>query len=332
MRVELDDSLAITKVFRTGRSARVDDHDYSRATGPVAAYLRRVRSRSAVASPITVAGRLWGALVAGTKRHPLPADTEDRMANFTELVGIVIANAESRAELIASRARVVAAGDEARRRMQRDLHDGAQARMVSTVMALKLARRELGDATGPAVELVDEALVQAESANRELRELAHGILPSALTRGGLGAAIGALVSRVHLPVSVAVTVGRLPAPVEATAYFIVAEALTNATRHARASSVQIAVVVDGGVLRLEVRDDGDGGARSDRGSGLVGLGDRAAALNGELRVESPPGVGTVVAATLPIPDSPERREGGAVLGSRRVATSRRSEIARCAEA
>ena len=303
MRVDLDDSLAITAVFRTGRSARVDEHDYSTASGPIADYLRRMENRSAVASPITVAGRLWGAMVASRKREPLPADIDERMANFTELVGVVIANAESRAELTASRARVVTAGDEARRRIQRDLHDGAQQRLVSTVMTLKLAREELGDATGPVVELVDEALAHAESANGELRELAHGILPGALSRGGLRAGIAALVSRVRLPVSVDVTAERLPAALEATAYFILAEALTNTVRHARASSAQITAVVDRGVLRLEIRDDGVGGARSNGSSGLLGLRDRAAALNGELRVDSPPGEGTVVIATLPIPAS-----------------------------
>jgi signal transduction histidine kinase len=287
-RLELDDSLAITAVFRSRRSARVDERD----------------DRSAVASPIIVEGRLWGALVASTRRGPLPADSEERMASFTELVGVVIANAESRAELAASRARVVAAGDEARRRIERDLHDGAQARLVSTVVALKLARLALGDATGPAVELVDEALAQAEGANGELRELAHGILPGALSRGGLRAGIDTLVSRVRLPVSVDVTAERLPAELEATAYFIVAEALTNAARHARASSAQIVVVDDGAVLRLAVRDDGIGGARTDGSSGLLGLQDRAAALNGELRIESPPGEGTVIAATIPIPASP----------------------------
>jgi signal transduction histidine kinase len=222
------------------------------------------------------------------------------MANFTALVGTVIANAESRAELIASRARVIAAADEARRRIQRDLHDGAQQRLTSTVITLKLARLELGDATGPAVELLDEALAHAEGATAELRELAHGILPACLSRGGLRAGIGALVSRVRLPVSAEVTAQRLPAALEATAYFIVAEALTNAVRHARASTVRVAAVVDGDMLRLEIRDDGVGGARYDGSSGLIGLRDRAAALNGELRVESPVGQGTLIAATFPI--------------------------------
>jgi signal transduction histidine kinase len=305
MHLELDDSLATTAVFRTGRSARVDDHDYSAASGPLADYLRRVGNRSAVACPIVVKSRLWGAVVASTKREPLPADTEERMANFTDLVGIVIANAESRAELAASRARAVVAGDEARRRIQRDLHDGAQQRLVSTIVALKLARQALGDAAAAerAVELVDEAIENAEGAHAELRELAHGILPGALSSSGLRGGIDALVSRVGLPVAVEVAADRLPEALEATAYFIAAEALTNAVRHARANSVQIAAVVDGGVLRLEVRDDGVGGARCDGSSGLLGLRDRAAALNGELRIESPPGKGTLVAATLPIPAS-----------------------------
>jgi signal transduction histidine kinase len=301
MSVQLDDSLAITTVFRTGGSARVDGRDYSRSSSPITRYLHRVGSRSVVASPIIVDGSLWGSLVASTKREPLAADTEERMANFAEIVGTVIANAETRAELTASRARVVAAAVEARRRIERDLHDGAQQRLVSAVVALRLARQELSDASGPAVDLLDEALAHAEGANAELRELAHGILPGALTHDGLHAAVATLVSRVRLPVTVDVTLERLPAALEANAYFILAEALTNAVRHARASSVHIAAVADAGVLRLEVRDDGIGGARTNGSSGLLGLRDRAAALNGQLRVKSPPGEGTVVTATLPIP-------------------------------
>jgi signal transduction histidine kinase len=299
--LQLDDSLVVTQVFRTGRSARMDRHDDSTCNGRLAEYLRRVGNPSAVASPIVVDGRLWGALVASSIREPLPPDSEQRMAHFTELVGLVIANAESRAALTASRARIIAAADEARRRIQRDLHDGAQQRLVTMVIALKLAREALGDVPASADELLDEALAHAEDATRELRDLAHGILPSALSSGGLRAGIRALIKRLDVPVSVEVTADRLPAALEATAYFIVAEALTNTVKHAHAGSAQIAAVVDGGVLRLVVRDDGVGGARSDGGSGLPGLRDRVGALNGELRIESPPGEGTVVAATLPIP-------------------------------
>jgi signal transduction histidine kinase len=300
-RMELDDALATTSVFRTGRPARVDEHDFSKGHGPVARYLHRVGQRSAVASPIIVEGRLWGVMVAATMRTVLPKETEERITHFAELVGIVIENAESRAELRASRARVVAAGDEARRRIQRDLHDGAQQRLVSTVMTLRMARDELSGEDGPAVQLVKDALAHAEGATDELRELAHGILPAGLSRGGLRAGINGLVSRIHLPVSVEVTPQRLPAPLEATAYFIVAEALANTVKHAHARSARIVAAVDGAVLRLEVRDDGVGGARSDGGSGLLGLRDRAAAVNGVLHVESPPGKGTVVSAMLPIP-------------------------------
>jgi signal transduction histidine kinase len=296
-RMEHEDGSAITRVFRTGRPARVEHAADSR----VGRFPPRPADSSAVASPILVDGRLWGALAATTKYQRMAADAEGRMANFTELVATVIANAEHRAELTASRARVVAAGDEARRRIRRDLHDGAQQRLVSTVIALKLARQELGDAGGPAAELVDEALAHAEAANAELRELAHGILPAALSRDGLRAGIEELVSRIRLAVSVDVTSERLPPALEANAYFIVAEALTNAVRHAQATSVRIAAVVDSGALWLEVRDDGVGGACTEGSSGLLGLRDRAAALNGELHVESPAGEGTVVAAVLPIP-------------------------------
>jgi signal transduction histidine kinase len=298
--IELDDSLAITAVFRTGRSARVDNRDYTGATGALPAFLRRTHIRSVVASPVCVDGRLWGVLAAATKQKPLPADAEQRMANLADLVAIVIANAEHRAELTASRARLLAAADEARRRIQRDLHDGAQQRLVGTVLALKMARQELGDSTGPVVELVDEALAQAQQATGELRELAHGILPRALTAGGLSAGIESLVSRIGLHVTVDVTRERFPSTLEATAYFIVAEALTNAVRHARATSALIAATVDDGRLRLEVRDDGIGGVRVNGSSGLLGLRDRAAAVNGTLWFESPPGGGTRVTAALPI--------------------------------
>jgi signal transduction histidine kinase len=280
-----DDLAAVMAVSRTNRSARTDRRD----------------GGSVVAGPVIVAGHLWGAMVAWTRHEPLPPETGDRMATFTELAGIVVANAQSRAELAASRARVVAAGDEARRRIRRDLHDGAQQRLVSAVIALKLARRELGDATGPAVELVDEALSHAESATSELRELSHGILPDALRQGGVRAGIEALVSRLRLPVSTSVTGERLPDVLEATAYFIVAEALTNVVRHAHARSAKVTAAIEHGELWLQVSDDGVGAARPDAGSGLLGLRDRAAAVNGDLAVHSPPGEGTIITARLPLP-------------------------------
>jgi signal transduction histidine kinase len=216
------------------------------------------------------------------------------MASFAELLDTAIGNADSRAQLAASLARVLAAGDEARRHLVRDLHDGAQQRLVHTIMTLKLARQD------PAIaeELTAEALDTAKQAMVELRELAHGILPSALTHRGLRAGVDALVSRLALPVDVDVLAERLPADIEASSYFIVAEALTNVVKHARATRATVRATLAGGVLTLEVRDDGIGGANPD-GHGLMGIADRVDALGGELRIESADGDGTALTARLP---------------------------------
>ena len=212
-----------------------------------------------------------------------------------------IANSEARTELSASRARIVAATDEERRRVVRDLHDGAQQRLVHTVMTLKLAVRALQNEQDDLPDLLAEALDHAEQATGELRELAHGILPRILAQGGLRAAVNALASRMPVPVDNAVSVGRLPAAVEATAYFVVAEALTNVAKHARAEHASVVARIADGTLRVEVRDDGVGGARPG-GSGLLGLADRLAVLDGKLRVERRAGGGTLVAADIPVPD------------------------------
>ena len=286
------------QVYETGRPARVDS--YVGASGPIAHEAQTLGIRSSVGCPIVVAGHAWGVIAASrTRETPFPPDTELRIGQFTELIALAIANADSRAALAASRARVVAAADETRRRIERDLHDGAQQSLVHTVITLKLARRALGDQTGPAVELLGDALEHAERANTELRDLAHGILPATLSRG-LSAAIETLVSRVRLPVSVDVTAERVAPDLEATAYFIVAEALTNTIKHARASRATVTAAVENGMLRVEVRDDGVGGARADGRSGLLGLSDRVGAMNGELRVDSPPGAGTTVTVRLPL--------------------------------
>jgi signal transduction histidine kinase len=184
----------------------------------------------------------------------------------------------------------------------RDLHDGAQQRLVHTVITLKLARRALGNEETAGAALVIEGLDQAERAMAELRELAHGILPAVLTGGGLRAGVDALASRMPLPVKNGVCVGRLSAVVEATAYFVVSEALTNVAKHARAGHAEVMARIEDGTLAVKVRDDGVGGARPD-GSGLVGLADRLAALDGQLRVENPTDGGTLIAAAIPIADS-----------------------------
>jgi signal transduction histidine kinase len=289
-----------TIVFKTGRSARID-HYADTSSGPLGVGVRDAGIRSSVATPIIVEGRLWGGIVAGSfLEEPLPPDSEARLAGFTELVATAIANAESRAALAASRARIVAAGDESRRRIERDLHDGAQQRLVHAVIVLKLAQKALARADANAGDVVAEALRHAEQANAELRELAHGILPAALTRGGLQAGVEALVSRVSLPVSVDVSVDRLAAAVEATAYFVVSEALTNTVKHARAACAKVTARVEDGELRVEVCDDGVGGARGDHTTGLGGLEDRVSALGGRLVLESPPGEGTRLYAQLPV--------------------------------
>ena len=290
-----------TIVFETGHPARIEN--YADASGPVNVIARQVDLRSAVGTPIFVEGRLWGMIgVGSSQERPLPPDTEARLASFTELVATAIANAESHAALAASRARIVAAADVSRRQIERDLHDGAQQRLVHAVIVLKLALRALSDGDAGASEMVAEALRHAEQANAELRELAHGILPATLTRGGLRAGVEALVARVPLPVSVDVPVERLPAGIEATAYFVVSEALTNVLKHAGAAGAGVTARFEAGKLRVEVSDDGVGGARGDHGTGLGGLEDRVAALDGRLVVDSPPGGGTRVCALLPVSD------------------------------
>ena len=209
------------------------------------------------------------------------------MARFAELLDTAIANADSRDQLTASRARLVAAGDEARRRVVRDLHDGAQQRLVHTIVTLKLAQRALRRQDGRAESIMVEALGHAEKSNEELRELAHGILPAVLTRGGLPAAVRALVTRLPLPVDVELATERVQADIEASAYFIVAEALTNVVKHAHAERAEVRTCVADGVLRVEVADDGVGGADPE-GHGLVGMADRVTALGGRLEIDGPP--------------------------------------------
>jgi PAS domain S-box-containing protein len=299
-RVEFDGTNVASLVLQSGGPARIDG--YSAASGATAERLRHgLGVYSSVAVPIVVDDRLWGLMIASSKQYqPLAADTESRLLGFTELVATAISNAEARTELAASRARLVAAADEERRRVVRDLHDGAQQRLVHTVIMLKLAEGELQDPEGRAAGLVKEALAQAESATAEVRELAHGILPRVLAHGGLPAAARALASRMTVPVEIDVSAPRLPEQIEATAYFVAAEALTNVAKHARARHATVTGRVDNCALRFEVRDDGEGGARIE-GGGLIGLRDRLATLDGTLTVDSPPGGGTVVTATIPLP-------------------------------
>jgi signal transduction histidine kinase len=299
-RVKHDGENVSTKVRRTERPARMES--YEGAEGAIAELVESLGVRASVGTPIVVDGRLWGVTIANWRgEEPPPADTEERMAQFSQLLDSAIANADSRAQLTASRSRVLAAGDEARRRVVRDLHDGAQQRLVHTIVTLKLAERAHRMRDQRLESLLAEALAHAHQANAELRELAHGLLPSVLARGGLSAGVDALVSRVDLPARVDVTPARFAQAIEANAYFTVAEALTNVLKHSRAHSVEVTVVAADGVLKVEVRDDGIGGAKRD-GTGLVGIDDRVTALGGRLRVKSPDGGGTLVSAVLPLVD------------------------------
>jgi signal transduction histidine kinase len=289
-------------VRRSERSARMEHR--AGMQGAIAAVGRTLGVRASVGAPIVVEGRLWGVAIANWRgEQSPPADTEERMAKFAELLDAAIANADSRDQLAASRARLVTEGDEARRRVVRDLHDGAQQRLVHTIVTLKLAQRALREEDGRAESVVGEALEHAQHANAELRELAHGLLPTVLTRGGLRAGIDAVVTRLDLPVEVDVSAERFAEEIEASAYFIVAEALTNVVKHAHAGRAEVRAFSEDGTLHLEVRDDGIGGA-DPGGHGLVGLQDRATALGGRLKVESPAGGGTLVAATLPLSERP----------------------------
>jgi signal transduction histidine kinase len=286
-------------VRRTNRSARVESCE--RAGGAIAELARAAGVLVAVGAPIVVDGRLWGVVSAGwNSEDPPPADTEQRMAQFAQLLDTAIANADSRDQLTASRERLVTAADEARSRVVRDLHDGAQQRLVHTIVTLKLAQRALQPDDGEVASVIAEALQQAQQANAELRELAHGILPAVLAQGGLSAGVRAAVTRMDLPVQIDVPARRFPAEIEANAYFILAEALTNVVKHAHATHAEVKAAVKDGMLHLEVRDDGIGGADS-YGHGLVGISDRATALGGRLEIKSPPGGGTLLAATLPLP-------------------------------
>jgi signal transduction histidine kinase len=292
-------------VRRTGRPARLDD--VAQATGAIGDHARQSAVRSAVAAPVVVDGRTWGLLTAvWMDPRPPPDDTEQRIAGFAELLDTAIANADTGDQLTASRARVLAAGDEARRRVVRDLHDGAQQRLVHTTVTLKLAQRALQEDRASAEALMAEAPQHTERATAELRELAHGILPSALTLRGLRVGVEAFVSRLHLPVLVDVPSERLPPDIEASAYFIVAEALTNVVKHAQATRAEVTARVNDGVLAIEVRDDGIGGA-DPRGHGLVGITDRVDALGGRLRIES--SRGTALIAELPLPSHEATRAG-----------------------
>jgi signal transduction histidine kinase len=261
-------------------------------------------TRSVVACPIDVAGRHWGTIVVASYTEPLHADTEQRMVEFTEIIAIAIANTENRAELAASRARVIAAGDATRRRLERDLHDGAQQRLVSLALELRHAQGSIPAEMSVVRADIGRAAQELTDALDELRELSRGIHPAVLSEGGLGPALRTLARRSAFPVEVDIhTEDRFPEPIEVAAYYAVSEAITNTTKHAEAAHAQVTVEKHDNELVLSVRDDGAGGADPLRGSGLTGLRDRVEALGGAIRINSPTGEGTSIDVTLPLPAS-----------------------------
>ena len=286
-------------VYETGRPIRVDLKQPMRPE--LAARLRKHRVNSMVAAPITVSGALWGVVAASLEPpHFFWRGAEDRLGAFTQLVSLALANQEARGQLEASRARLVSAGDEERRRLERNLHDGAQQRLVSLSLSLRLAQSKLGPDPEAAKELLSAAGNELGVALEELRELARGIHPAVLTERGLGPALQSLCDRAPLPVELeALPEERLPRRVEAAAYYVVSEALANVAKYAHASGATVRIVQENGSAVVEVADDGIGGADPEAGSGLRGLTDRIDALDGELYVVSPPGDGTTIHAQIP---------------------------------
>jgi signal transduction histidine kinase len=298
-RVPVEETGVLAEIQKTGRPERIDDYE-----GRAPAIVERLSSfgyDSAGAAPIRVGGQVWGALVAAASRgEPLAPGSERRLADFAELVAQALANADAYRKLAASRVRIVEAGDTERRRLERNLHDGAQQRLVSLSLRLRMIKASLRKDPESAEALLGEADSELDHALEELRELARGIHPAVLTDRGLEAAIRALAERAPIPVELArLPEDRLPDSVEAAIYYLVAEAITNVAKYAQATCASVAVERSNGFATVVVRDDGIGGAEPVPGSGLVGLADRVEALGGRLHIESPPGQGTELTAEIP---------------------------------
>jgi signal transduction histidine kinase len=303
-RVPVEETGVLAKIRQTGWPERVDD--YENLPAEIAERLSSFGYRSATAAPIRVGGKLWGGLVAVTRgKEPLPRGSEHRLADFAELVAQALANADAYRKLAASRVRLVEAGDTERRRLERNLHDGAQQRLVSLALKLRLVRGNLRKNPEAAETLLAEADSELDHALEELRELARGIHPAVLTDRGLEVAIRALAERAPVPVDLTrLPEDRLPESVEAAIYYLVAEAITNVAKYAQATRASVAVERSNGFATVVVRDDGVGGAEPVPGSGLAGLADRVEALGGRLHIESPAGWGTELTAEIPADEAP----------------------------
>ena len=295
-----DEGSALVEVYRTGEARRVI---YPQAEGAsqLSINLRSHGYHSSVAAPVKLAGGLWGALVASSNdERPLPPGSEQRLLDFADLVAQALANADAHTKLAASRARIVEAGDAERRRLERNLHDGAQQRLVSLALQLRLTQSALERRPDDVLGLLVEAQAELARALDELRELARGIHPAILTDRGLGPALEAVLARAPLAVELsAIPETRLPEPVEAAVYYVVAETVTNMAKHAQAEHASVSVTLVAQTAHVVITDNGIGGADPAQGSGLRGLADRIEALDGGLRIISPPGSGTRVEAHIP---------------------------------
>jgi PAS domain S-box-containing protein len=297
-RLSTEGESAIARVRRSGLPDRVDD--YGALAGELASQLRDLGIKAGVAAPIWLGGRLWGATVASRESEPFPEGAEQRLTDFSDLVAQALANADAREQLAASRARLVGAGDRERRRLERNLHDGAQQRLVALALSLRLALASLDDNPDTSRSLLEGATRELAQALEELRELARGIHPAVLSERGLVAALRALAARAPFPVELSAALQeRLPEPVETAAYFVVSEALANVAKYADGTQARVTVSRHDDLAIVEVADDGIGGADATRGTGLRGLADRVEALNGRLEVESETGEGTIIRALLP---------------------------------
>ena len=289
----------IARVLRSGRPERTE---YAGAGGTLAETLQSAGYRGAVAAPVLVGGRLWGALAAGTRSpESLPDGAERRLGDFAELVAQAIANTDAHEQLAASRARIVEAGDAERRRLERNLHDGAQQRLVSVAIDLRVISATLAK---------DPEKARASSCRRPRSSSPRGSTTCASSRAastrpcsptaGSGPALESLAIRAPVPVEITeLPEERLSGPVEAAAYYVVAEAITNVAKYAQASHATVSVRRSNGRATVTVADDGVGGADPTRGTGLRGLADRLEALDGRLDVESSTASGTRIRAEIP---------------------------------
>jgi signal transduction histidine kinase len=295
----LDGPSVAASIRGSGRSARIDD--YSGLAGTTAGVHRRDPRVSSFGVPITVDGRLWGMIgVGSTPALPLPAETEARLTRFTELVATAVSNATARAELIASRTRLVVAGDDARRRIERTLHDGPRVRLAGLVEELEALRSTVPPAEAELAESLARVERDIGSVLAQLGELTSGLHPALLARHGIARSIEELAARCPIPVELELSLAeRPPEPVEIGVYYVVSEALTNAAKHSRASRVRVSLAADPERFAAAIADDGVGGAEPGRGSGLSGLADRVVALGGRFALDSPAGGGTRIAVEFP---------------------------------